>query len=114
MNLCGERKIASLWASGWCSGSGYISMSMYGAAAAKSQKERASCSCRISAIATVLDTMPVTLEAAEKEPIRSGRSAYSFRVLRSWSRSMWPSASCGIVTTSAIVSRHGISLEWCS
>ena len=27
---------------------------------------------------------------------------------------MWPSASCGITTTSAIDSRQGNSLEWCS
>ena len=66
------------------------------------------------AIAAVFETMPVTLEAAENEPIRSGRSAYSSHAARSASRSMWPSASCGMVTTSAIDSRHGISLEWCS
>ena len=89
-------------------------MSMYGAAAAKSQNDKASCSCRIVAIATVLDTMPVTLEAAENDPIRNGRSAYSSSASRRRSRSMWPSTSCGIVTTSAIDSRHGISLEWCS
>ena len=56
-------------------------MSMYGAAAAKSQNDNASCSWRISAIATVFDTMPVTFEAAENDPIRSGRSAYSSKVL---------------------------------
>ena len=114
MNLCGERNSASFQASGCSSRPGYISMSMYGAAAAKSQKDNASCSCRISAIATVFDTIPVTFEAAENDPIRSGRSAYRFSAARSRSRSMWPSASCGIVTTSAIDSRHGISLEWCS
>ena len=89
-------------------------MSMYGAAAAKSQKDKAPCSCRIVAIAAVLETMPVTFEAAENEPILSGRSAYSSSVERSASRSMCPSASCGIVTTSAMDSRQGISLEWCS
>ena len=87
---------------------------MYGAAAAKSQKDRAPCSCSIVEIATVSETMPVTLEAAENEPIFSGRSAYARSAARSASRSMWPSASCGITTTSAIDSRHGISLEWCS
>ena len=114
MNLCGERKMASFQARGCSSRGGHISMSMYGAAAAKSQNDSAPCSCRIVAIATVLETIPVTLEAAEKEPIFSGRSAYSSSVARRASRSMWPSASCGIVTTSAIDSRHGISLEWCS
>ena len=94
--------------------SGYISMSTYGAAAAKSQKLNAPCSWRIVATAAVLDTIPVTLEAAENEPMRSGRSAYSSHAARSASRSMCPSASCGMVTTSAIDSRHGISLEWCS
>ena len=89
-------------------------MSMYGAAAAKSQNDRAPCSCSRVEMATVSETMPVTLEAAENEPILTGRSAYSSRALRSRSRSMWPSASCGIVTTSAIDSRHGSSLEWCS
>ena len=82
-------------------------MSMYGAAAAKSQNDSAPFSWRISAIATVFDTMPVTFEAAENDPIRSGRSAYSSNVSRSRSRSMWPSASWGMVTTSAMVSRHG-------
>ena len=67
--------MASLYASGLVSRSGYISMSTYGAAAAKSQKDSAPCSCRIVAIATVSVTMPVTLLAAENEPIFSGRSA---------------------------------------
>jgi hypothetical protein len=58
--------------------------------------------------------MPVTLLAAENEPIFSGRSAYSASSASSRARSMWPSASSGIVTTSAIDSRHGSSLLWCS
>ena len=60
-------------------------------------------------------TMPVTLLAAENAPILSGRSRRSARA-RSASAvwSMWPSASSGIRTTSAIDSRHGSSLEWCS
>ena len=51
-------------------------MSTYGAAAAKSQKLSAPCSCSRVAIAAVSETMPVTLDAAEKEPIFSGRSTY--------------------------------------
>ena len=62
----------------------------------------------------VLLTIPVTLRAAENEPIRSGRSACAASSASSRSRSMWPSASSGITTTSAIDSRQGSSLEWCS
>lgn len=52
--------------------------------------------------------MPVTLEAAEKEPIFSGLEACasSFR-LRS-TRSTWPSEMVSIVMTSQIDSRQGI------
>ena len=62
----------------------------------------------------VSETMPVTLEAAEKDPIRSGRSAYFSSCTRSSSWSTPPSESSWMVTTSASDSRHGISLEWCS
>ena len=51
-------------------------MSTYGAAAAKSQKDSAPWRCSRSEIAWVSVTMPVTLDAAENEPIFSGRSAY--------------------------------------
>ena len=50
-------------------------MSTYGAAAAKSKNESAPCSWSSREIANVLLTMPVTFEAAENEPIFSGRSA---------------------------------------
>ncbi len=59
-------------------------------------------------------TIPVTLLAAENEPIFSGRSAYRTSSPARRSTSMCPSASCGMTTTSAIDSRHGSSLEWCS
>jgi hypothetical protein len=65
-------------------------------------------------MARVSETMPVTLEAAEKLPIRSGRSAWRASSRASWPWSMWPSASSRITTTSAIDSRQGSSLEWCS
>jgi hypothetical protein len=55
--------------------------------------------------------MPVTLEAAEKLPIRNGRSAYAISCRSSAARSMYPSASSPIATTSASDSRHGSSLE---
>jgi hypothetical protein len=58
--------------------------------------------------------IPVTLEAAENEPIFSGRSWKRMSSASSRALSMWPSRSSGITTTSAIVSRHGSSLEWCS
>ena len=58
--------------------------------------------------------IPVTFDAALNEPILSGRSAYAASSARSRATSMWPSASSGIVTTSAIDSRHGSSLLWCS
>ena len=58
--------------------------------------------------------IPVTLLAAEKLPIFSGRSSYRRSSASSSARSMCPSASAGIGTTSAIDSRHGSSLEWCS
>ena len=58
--------------------------------------------------------MPVTFEAAENDPISSGRSAYRTSSSRSCARSMWPSRSSRIITTSAMDSRHGSSLLWCS
>ncbi len=107
MNLCGERKIASLYASGSRPGGGSMWMSTYGAHAAKSQNDSAPCRCRRAAIPQVSDTMPVTLLAAENEPILSGRSAYVSSSAASWAWSMCPSASSRMVTTSAIDSRHG-------
>ena len=65
-------------------------------------------------MACVSVTMPVTLEAAENDPILSGRSRYRISSSSSRAMSMWPSASSGMTTTSAIDSRHGSSLEWCS
>ena len=65
-------------------------------------------------MARVSETIPVTLEAAEKLPMRSGRPAWRPSSSSSWPRSMWPSASSRITTTSAIDSRQGSSLEWCS
>ena len=59
-------------------------------------------------------TIPVTLDAAEKAPMSSGRSACSTRRCSSTCVSMWPSRSSGIVMTSQIDSRHGSSFEWCS
>ena len=114
MNLCGLRKIASLCAAGCSTQTGFISISTYGAAAAKSQKARAPCSCSSDEIAHESVVMPVTLLAAENEPIFSGRAAWSSRAARRASRSMCPSRSSGITTTSAIDSRHGSSLLWCS
>ena len=73
MNLWGLMNTASLYASG--SPGGSISIDTYGAAAAKSKNESAPCSWRRREIAYVLDTMPVTLDAAENDPILSGRSA---------------------------------------
>ena len=52
-------------------------MSTYGAAAAKSQKRQGAVLVQQRRRSpTVSETMPVTLEAAENEPIFSGRSAY--------------------------------------
>jgi hypothetical protein len=65
-------------------------------------------------MARVSETMPVTFEAAEKLPMRSRRPAVRASSSASWPRSMWPSASSRITTTSAIDSRQGSSLEWCS
>ncbi len=86
MNLWGLMNTASLYASG--SSGGSISISTYGAAAAKSKNESAPCSCRRREIAKVLLTMPVTFDAAENEPIFSGRSAYRASSPASPSRSM--------------------------
>ena len=82
-----------------------MSIWTYGPAAAKSQNDRAPWRCSSAAIARVSETMPVTLEAAEKLPIRSGRSAWRRSSSSSWSRSMWPSASSRMTITSAIDSR---------
>ena len=89
-------------------------MSTYGAAAAKSQKASAPCRWRSTDTASVSVRMPVTLLAAENDPILSGRSAYWSRAASSAARSTWPSASSGTVTTSAMLSRQGSSLLWCS
>ena len=105
MNLWGLMNTASLYASG--SSAGSISIATYGAAAAKSKKDSAPCSWSRREIARVSETMPVTFDAAENDPIFSGRSAYRSSSSRSWARSMWPSRSSRIVTTSAIDSRHG-------
>jgi hypothetical protein len=64
--------------------------------------------------AATSDSTPVTLDAAEKLPIRSGRSACARSCAASTSRSIRPASSAGIATTSAADSRHGSSLEWCS
>jgi len=58
--------------------------------------------------------IPVTLDAALNEPMSSGRSACATSSASRRAASMWPSASSGIVTTSAIDSRQGSSLLWCS
>ena len=50
-------------------------MSTYGADAAKSQKARAPCSCSTAETARESVMMPVTLDAAENDPILTGRSA---------------------------------------
>ena len=57
----------------------------------------------------------MTFDAAENDPIRSRRSEVSLeRRAPARARSMRPSASSPIVTTSAMDSRHGSSLLWCS
>ena len=50
MNLCGERKIASLYADASTPAGAYMSMSTYGAHAAKSQKDKAPWACSSDAI----------------------------------------------------------------
>ena len=66
------------------------------------------------ASASTSETIPVTFDAAEKLPTFSGRSAWRRSSASSCARSIRPSASSAIVTTSALDSRHGSSLEWCS
>ena len=56
----------------------------------------------------------MTFDAAEKLPIRSGRSRKRLSRARRSSVSMPPSRSSPMATTSAADSRHGSSLEWCS
>ena len=114
MNLCGEMNTASMYAFGCSAEARFMSTAVYGAAAAKSKNASAPWRCRTLATAAVSVTMPVTLDAAENDPISRGRPAYSVRLLSSASRSTCPSSSSGMTTTSAIVSRHEISLEWCS
>jgi hypothetical protein len=84
------------------------------AAAPKSQNESAPCLCRRTEIARVSLRIPVTFEAAEKLPILSARSSCEASVRSSAARSILPSTSSGIVTRSAIDSRQGSSLLWCS
>ena len=65
-------------------------------------------------MARVSERIPVTFDAAENDPIRSRRSEVSSSARSRRARSMRPSASSPIVTTSAMDSRHGSSLLWCS
>jgi hypothetical protein len=58
--------------------------------------------------------MPVTFEAAEKQPTRSGRFRAASSRSRSSAASIPPRRSSPIATTSAPDSRQGSSLEWCS
>ena len=77
----------------------YISISTYGAGgrevperqrAVPVQQDARWRACRV--------TMPVTFDAAEKQPILSGRSAYAHELrARGRARSTWPSASSWIV-----------------
>src|SRR5690606_39751642 len=74
INLCGERKIASLYAN---APSGplpcmFISISTYGPAAAKSQNDSAPYLWSKIETLRVSEPIPVTLEAAEKLPILRG------------------------------------------
>ena len=89
-------------------------MSTYGPAAAKSQNDSAPWRWRSTEIARVSDRIPVTFEAAENDPIRRARPSVSISAASSRARSIRPSASSPIVITSAIDSRHGSSLLWCS
>jgi hypothetical protein len=113
MNLWGEMNTASLPAAGSPSGPS-ISIATYGAAAAKSKQASAPWAWSSRAIAAVSDTMPVTFDAAENEPILSGRDSNRASSASRCARSIAPSASSWIVTTSAMDSRQGSSLLWCS
>ena len=79
MNLCGEMNTASLWSSAASGPSrcGAISISTYGAAAAKSQNDSAPYRWSSTEMARVSDKIPVTFDAAEKLPIFNGRSAWA-------------------------------------
>ncbi|GAB3843069.1 hypothetical protein GCM10027610_054860 [Dactylosporangium cerinum] len=57
---------------------------------------------------------PLTLEPAENEPIRSGRSADRHNAVSNCAGSTRPDASAPIRTMSAVLSRQSSSLEWCS
>jgi hypothetical protein len=74
MNLWGERKIASFEQSSPGLPVGFISICTYGPAAAKSQNESAPWRWRSALTAWIFEPIPVTFDAAEKLPIRSGRS----------------------------------------
>ena len=75
---------AELAAEAGSPGGGYISIATYGPHAAKSQKLRAPYSWRSAEISKVLVWIPVTFEAAENEPILSGRSAWRSNSSRKW------------------------------
>ena len=93
MNLCGEMKTASRYGSSGPLEAEPILISMYGAAAAKSQKERAPYRWSRTEIARQSLMMPVTLEAAEKLPIFRGRSRWRASSNSRWRWSIWPSWS---------------------
>ena len=63
------------------------------------------------AVAPVLVPIPVTLLAAEKEPILSGRSLYLINPASRCLRSILPSASSSMVTTSQTLSLKVIHLN---
>ncbi len=115
MNLCGEMNAASRYDAGSGERRPAMSMSTYGVGAVKSQKPRTPALGRSSAeTPAVSEMMSVTLDAVEKDLILSGRAAYFSSWVRRSASSMPPSGSWWMTTTSAIDSRHGISLEWCS
>jgi hypothetical protein len=88
-------------------------MSTYGAAAAKSQNDRAPWRCSSAEIAGGVGEDAGDVDAAEKRPDPQRRSVCSTAALELGEVDV-PVGVLGDGTTSAMDSRHGSSLEWCS
>jgi hypothetical protein len=120
MNLCGDKKMASLYDEVPVLAGRqrmFISIFTYGPAAAKSQnaKRPVPVHQRRRSRAS-LEPIPVTLDAAEKRADLAARAGGSAPAapLEHLQVQMSPSLSSPITTTSQMDSRQGSSLEWCS
>ena len=113
-NLCGDRKIASLWSSRVRPGCGDANRHVGPGGGVVPERQRAvGVQQRRDRAGVGEDPGDVGGSGEAADPQRALSRTGRAGVSRS-ARSMWPSASSPMTTTSAIDSRQGSSLEWCS